>query len=286
MESWETTPIGLEVRLVFARAAVQVIARRAGIRMLHIKGASIDRSLRATPRGGSDIDVMVDPAEVERMHAILLEHGWQVYSDFEAGSPFAHARTYMHREWGYLDLHRRFPGIRIPDDRAFELLWAGHSSHDAAGISCAVPSTDAQTVLLVLNAAREPVGRRAEARELWACRTPEEHERRAGLVRDLHAEVAFAAALGDLPRYRGRAEYPLWKAVSEDGGRIAEWWGRIRAAQSLAEALRIASRAPFVNREVLGHELGRSPTTKDLLSAYVRRVRVGLREIARRAVGR
>ena len=104
-------PVPLAVRLLLGRAAVQVIASDAGADLLHIKGNAVDTSLRAREAPGTDIDVMARPTHVPRLHDELLRHGWVVYSSFRYGSPFGHAQTYRHPDWGYLDLHRMFPGI-------------------------------------------------------------------------------------------------------------------------------------------------------------------------------
>lgn len=274
----ETTPISLEMRLEFSRASIQVIARTAGIRLLHIKGGTLDRSLRAGRRGGTDVDVIADPQSIPGLHTLLSTHGWSVYSSFLDGSPFGHAQTYRHPEWGYLDLHRRFPGVRVPDQEAFELLWERRETHAATGIECPVPSVDAQAVLFVLNAARSPEALGEEARTFWAQQREDERIRRSRLVRALRAEVAVAAALGDLERYRGRREYLLWKTVSQGGGRLVEWWARIKAAPTVGDAFRTITRAPLVNRAVLAHELGREPRFGDLIRAYRRRIARAVRE--------
>lgn len=278
MEELETTPISLEVRLEFSRASIQVLARTAGIRLLHIKGGTLDPSLRAGRRSGTDVDVIADPLRIPAFHSLLSAHGWSVYSSFLDGSPFGHAQTYRHPEWGYLDLHRRFPGVRVPDQEAFELLWVSRETHTAAGIECLIPSVDAQAVLFVLNAARNPDALGQEARALWARQSEDERIRRSRMVRALRAEVAAAAALGDLERYRGRREYLLWKTVSQGGGRLVEWWARIKAAPTAGDAFRTITRAPLVNRAVLAHELGREPRFGDLIRAYRDRITRAIRE--------
>ncbi|MDQ0644611.1 hypothetical protein [Microbacterium murale] len=286
MDSMETTPISLDVRIEFSRAAIEVIARRLGIRVLHIKGSTLDSTLRRRRRSGTDVDAIVDPLSVPAMHDALIGHDWTLYSSFTEGSPFGHAQTYHHAEWGYVDLHRRFPGIALPDQDAFDVLWAGHGTHFAAGIECAVPSVDAQAVLFVLNAARDLDVLGEEARALWSAQGEEARIRRSRLVRMLHAEVAFGAGLGDLERYRDRREYLLWKTVSQGGGRLAEWWGRIKAAPTFGDALRTAAQAPRVNRAVLAHELGREPRPIDVLFAFARRIDAALRSIRPRPRGR
>ena len=278
MDSLDTTPISLDVRLEFSRAAVEVIARRIGVRLLHIKGETLDGALRPGRRSGTDVDVLADPSRMSDLHSQMLQNGWSVYSSFLDGSPFGHAQTYHHPEWGYLDLHRRFPGIGIPDQEAFEVLWPDHGTYSAAGVECSISSVDAQAVLFVLNAARDLDALAAEARALWAGQSDDERVRRSRLVRRLRAEVAFAAALGDLERYRRRREYLLWKTVSQGGSRTDEWWGRIKAAPTVGAALRTAARAPLVNRAALAHELGREPRARDVFAALQRRIGTALRE--------
>ena len=56
--------IPLSVRLRFGNAAVQVLADEIGVDLLHIKGATVDPSLRPVERTGTDVDVIVRPAQV------------------------------------------------------------------------------------------------------------------------------------------------------------------------------------------------------------------------------
>ncbi|UWF77900.1 MULTISPECIES: nucleotidyltransferase family protein [Microbacterium] len=282
MEAPGTSAIPLGVRLQFARASVQVIAERSGIRLLHIKGDTVDPSIRSHVRAGSDVDVLIDPVAVPRMHAELVRHGWRVYSTFLDGSPFGHAQTYHHPDWGYLDLHRRFPGIRLPDRRAFEVLWAGHGVHDAVGVPCAVPSLDVQVVLLMLNAARDVRAVGAEGRRVWQAQSPEERARRQALIRELRAEVPFAVTMGELDRLRGRREHLLWKTIAEGGSRGAEWWGRVLAARNPLEAMQTLLRAPLANRSMLAHKLGRDPTALEMATATLRRFGAGIRSLVGR----
>lgn len=286
MDGLTTTAIPLPVRIELCRAAVQVMADRHGLRMLHIKGAAVHRSIRPIARSGGDVDVICDPQRIDMMHDSLLSHGWTLYSTFEDGSPFGHAQTYWHRDWGYLDLHRRFPGIGVDDGVAFELLWAERGEHICAGRPVAVPSPDAQMVLLMLNAARGSEDHGGELMRLWEVQSTQERARRLALVTRLRAEVAFAAATGRLEEYRGHREYALWKAVAEGGSRTQEWWGRIRAARSLPAAVRVAIRATRPNLSRLTRELGRTPTALDAFFSVVRRGRRALGEIGRGRGGR
>ncbi|WP_309127670.1 nucleotidyltransferase family protein [Microbacterium sp.] len=279
MGAIKETPIPLAVRIELCRAGVQVIADRLGIRMLHIKGTTVDRSIRPKTRNGSDVDIIVDPAAVGILHEALLAHDWQVYSSFEDGSPFGHAQTYWNSDWGYIDLHRRFPGIGLADDSAFELLWDQHSTVVAAGREIAVPSVTAQAALYVLNAARGSTNDRAEAHRFHRALAVDERLRLDLLIDRLDAVVAAAVVSGELQRHRRRAEYLLWKTVSEGGTRTQEWWGRVRAARSWREALHIMMRAPRVNRSRLAHQLGHAPTRLDVFRAAMTRARVAVGEL-------
>lgn len=266
----EQVAVPLEVRLKFGRAAVQLVADDAGVDLLHIKGDAVDPSLRQ-PRPGTDVDVLVRPRHVRALDRSVRQAGWRLYSSFAYGSPFGHAQTYVHESWGYLDVHRFFPGVRLDADAAFDVLARDGDEIDEVGMSCRVPSVDAQAVLQILNAARTPGRLAGDVDRAWTGATPEERARRAALVEELEAAVAFAAGIGELDRHRGRPDYLLWRAVSRGGSRTAEWWGRIRAARSAREALAIMARAPLVNRERLVHDLGREPTGAELAKAFAGR---------------
>ncbi len=263
--------VPLAVRLRFGHAAIQHLADSLGFDLLHIKGAAVDPSLRPGGDTGSDVDVLVRPSQVKALDAAMRRHGWRLYSTFEWGSPFGHAQTYLHDAWGYIDVHRFFPGIRLVPERSFDRLWADGHDIEIAGIGCRVPSVPAQAVLLVLNAARSPAGAKRDVQVVWDEATPERRLEMKALVADLDAPVAFAAATGELERYRGQREYELWRIVSQGGSRSAEWWARVRAAPTLGSAVRIILRAPLVNVDHLSHRLGRPPTRRDILGEFFRR---------------
>jgi hypothetical protein len=106
------------------------------------------------------------------------------------------------------------------------------------------------------------------------------------LVSRLRAEVAFAAATGDLERYRDEREYLLWKVVSQGGPRSLEWWARIRAAPDVRSRVRLVARAPLVNVDHLAHRLGRRPTRWEIVVEFVHRPLVAAREAVPAARGR
>lgn len=278
----EEVDIPRKVRVTLARAAVQVLADDVGADVLHIKGEVVDVRLRPTPTTGSDVDALVRPAHVPRLDRVLREHDWRVYSSFAYGSPFGHAQTYVHSTWGFFDLHRSFPGIRLRPAAAFDLMWDGRQEIRLPGVDARVPAVDLQAVLLVLNAARnreddgDPV-------TTWVDEPGLDPAVVAATVDRLQAHVAFAAAFGDLDRYRGDRDYGLWKVITQGGTRSAEWWARVRSARTVGEALRIIGRAPLVNVESLGHRLGRHPTRRDIATEFLARPVRAVREVSRRS---
>src|SRR6187200_1631590 len=122
--SMTAVPIDLQARVRLAHAAVQALAEQHGIDLLHVKGPALDASLSRPDRPSSDADVLVRPAQVEAFTAHLRAHGWRLVTDFASGSAFEHAANYHHGHWGYVDVHRVFPGITLEPDEAFELLWS------------------------------------------------------------------------------------------------------------------------------------------------------------------
>ena len=263
--------VPLPVRLRFGHAAVQHLADSIRVDLLHIKGAAVDPSLRPPEMHGTDVDVLVRPAHFVALDRGMRAHGWRLHTTFFSGSPFGHAQTYLHDVWGYIDVHRFFPGVRLAPDAAFERLWVDRGSVEIAGIGCPVPSTVAQSLLLILNVARARGANPSDLDAAWHQASAERRQEIETLVAELDAHVGFAAAVGDLDEYRGERDYRLWKAVSTGGTRSEEWWGRVRAAPTLSEAVGIVVRAPLVNVDHLEYRLGRPPTRGEVVVEFVAR---------------
>jgi hypothetical protein len=260
--------VPLSVRLRFGHAAVQHLASQVGVDLLHIKGSAVDPSLRPGGYAGTDVDVMVRPDHVARLDAALRAHGWRLYTTFASGSPFGHAQTYLHDAWGYIDIHRSFPGIRIAPGDAFDRLWRDRASIEIAGFGCPVPSVPAQALLLILNAARSRAPLRHDLEAVWTTAGDERRAEISALVDELDAPVAFAAAVGGLDRFRRERDYRLWRVVSTGGSRSEEWWARVLAAPTFGDALRVIARAPLVNVDHLAARLGRRPTRGEIVAEF------------------
>ena len=280
------TAIPLGVRLRLGRAAIQTIAERADVDILHIKGDAVDPLLRPELGAGSDIDILVRPSQLVVLDRALRGYGWVVYSTFANGSPFGHAQTYAHPLWGFVDVHRLFPGIRLEPGAAFERLWRNRLSMDFAGTPCAVPGRTEQATVLALNAARGRSDALLDLRRVWFDASPDERAGIESVVAELDARTAFDAAIGQLERHRGERDYRLWKAVSENGTRLEEWRGRLSAAPTFARRVLIVLKAPMVNVEHLSHELGRPPRRTEILREFFARPLRGIRESRERRAKR
>ncbi|HKX68278.1 MAG TPA: 2-nitropropane dioxygenase [Intrasporangium sp.] len=273
----------IRVRVAMAHAAVQVMADQVGMDILHIKGIAVDPTLRSDRQPGTDADLLVRPRHVEPLIENMAARGWRKVTSFETGSPFGHAATFQHAFWGHADLHRSFPGITADPDAAFDRLWANRGTRELAGIPCPVPGAVGQSVILVLNAARGGGlhGRRRDVDAVWGSATPERRGEVEVLVADLGAEVAFAAATGNLERFRGAPDYDLWRIARDGGTRLEEWLARIKAATTWRDRLHVALRAPLVNTDHLGVRLGHAPSKTETLREFVARPVRGLAEETR-----
>src|SRR5689334_21983675 len=107
-----------------AHAAVQSALQGAGIPLLHIKGPAMAAHLHWPGRGSTDADILVPFSDARRSVSVLLDHGWTVDARFENSSAFEHSANLHHETWGYVDLHRTIPGLRVEPDHAFDVLWS------------------------------------------------------------------------------------------------------------------------------------------------------------------
>lgn len=274
-----TVPVGL--RAYLAHAALQTIAEDLGVALLHVKGPATDPALGRPRSRSTDADVLVRPDQVESFIDELEAHGWREMTSFATGSAFGHAATYFHDSWGYADVHRVFPGIRARD--AFAQLWEHRREADLAGITCAVPSLTAQRLLLMLHLARNGAGEAdPDYERAWSSLTQDERAEIHGLALSLEAEVALAAALGQLDFYVDDPAHDLWQVFSaRSHSRLSEWGARMKAAPGAKAKTRLALRALLVNRDHLAMRLQRQPTRAEIVQEFFHRLGAGVSEIRR-----
>lgn len=284
MQPESVTDVDLTARIELCHAALQHLAARVGADMLHIKGLAAEPEWRSRGRG-SDADVLVRPSHVARVIAALDgDERWHRRSRFHTGSPFGHAQTYWHDHLGYADVHRFFPGMR-PDDVAFDALWDERGTVDLAGVPVPVPSRRGQALVFLLNEVRNgsDVGGTGRLGELAVSDLGTEVDE---LVSRVGAQVAHAAALGELDRFREHREHDLWRAITTGSGRVEEWRARVKAQPSLAGKVLTVLRAPLVNTEHLTNVRGHEPSALEVAVEFLDRARRAAVEVWRSRDGR
>lgn len=194
------------------------------------------------------------------------------------GSAFEHAANYHHTEWGYVDVHRRYPGITLDANAAFEALWVEADMTHIAQWPCPVLSVVDQALILALHAARGEGSMKSHA-DLDIAFTAQSPDFQAAVrsrAAQLGAELALAAALDELDDFRDDPAHDLWLVYSRGGTRAQEWRARWKATPDLSGRARVLAMLVGVNREYVAMELGHDPSRAEMRSAFWQRIRNGL----------
>lgn len=102
------------------------------------------------------------------------------------------------------------------------------------------------------------------------------------LAEEFDAQVAFAAAIGELEGHRGEPEYLLWRHFSRGSqNRWDEWAGRWRAARGLRGKALVLRGFVSINPDLMRERIGREPRTGDYVAEYGLRVRSAAVDVAR-----
>ncbi|BCT77048.1 hypothetical protein SCMU_28900 [Sinomonas cyclohexanicum] len=272
----------LEDRVRLAHALIESAATGAGADLLHIKGYSTFPGLYAPGRESTDVDVIVRPAHVDALVEALRARGWRTVTTFRTGSVFHHAMTLWNDQWGYVDVHRAFPGVGIPADDFFERLWEHRATMDIAGWPCLVPTREHQALMIALHAARDPHRGADDVAYLRSALSPAEWDRVEALAGAVGAHLSFAAATGHLDEWAAHPEHDVWEVMSRGGTRVELFRARWRAAQGTAERAGLLKSLVVVNRDHLRMRLQREPRLADV----VREVQMRAADVLRAATGR
>jgi len=299
----ELLPIPLMLRTRLAHATLQAIADDCGADILHIKGAAVDASLlptrvdapadataaeRALPRLSADADVLVRPAHLKRFLAALKQNGWIRKSRLYSGGAVEHSVDWWHPELGGVDVHVRFPGIRVAPERAFAELWFARTSIDIAHRACPAPSLDAQRLMLLLHAARNGGPEHPDVDPCWTNAAPDERMRAIEMAAIFGADVPLAGATGRLDDYVDRPEYDLWRLLSQPNADVFDLWlAFVKAAPTPPERVRAILYALRVKADRVDLELGHSANAGEVLGVQASRLRrgaLGMIRLARRGI--
>ncbi len=276
--------VPLDVRVQLGHAAVQWLADTHGVDLLHIKGHGLHPSLLHPGRHPSDIDVLVRPDHLGTFLKACRGAGFTPRGRFATSSAFEHSMTLVHDEFGYVDVHRLYPGIGLTPQQAFERLWSTRGHTTIAGHECPVPEIAAQVAILVLHAGRNITGGQAtrDVQHTWHAADEASRAAVRAVVDDLDAEVAFAAGIGELDSLPPSPERDLWQAVTRPSRRVEEWRARIAAAPGPMARARLIARMPLVNTDHLATQLGRRPSRREVASAFIDRLQRAVHELTSR----
>ena len=282
--------IDRQVLVTLAHGYVQLLADECGVDILHLKGRAVDERLwqrsasgEPRPRYSLDVDVLVRPAHVDRFVAALLDQDWHKVTGFVEGSAFAHAMNLRHRYLGNVDLHRWWPGFGVSAQEAFDRLWDEHlATREIANVRCTVPDLAMQRLVLLLHAGRTGGVAHADYNACWRTASAEERAEVRALAEQFDAQIAFAAAIGELDEHRRKPEYLLWRHFSRGSeNRWDEWAGRWRAARGVRGKARVVRGFVSINPDLMRERIGHEPTTRDYVAEYGLRVRSAAADIAR-----
>lgn len=270
-ESGNETEIPLGIRLRLSHANFQFLAEQNSIDLLHVKGYAFGEDTYRPGRQSTDIDVLVRPAHVDSLVEVLTNTGWKILTRFETGSIFEHAMTVYHPSWGLVDIHREFPGLGYSPEHTFERLWEQRREKPIAAYRCSLPSLIDSQIIVLVHAGRSRTVGNPEVDFIMSRASGEEWAQIQARVAELDAEVAFAAAINELERYKDQPDYLLWKSVSEETPDHVQWRGRLRMANGLVAKARVLCKIFVVNRDHLAMELGYEPSRKEIWQRFYRR---------------
>lgn len=144
-----------------AAALAFTVARRHGLQCLLIKGHASQTHGVTGDRTAADIDLLVNPDDIEVLVAALEACGWAQRLHSKLGDMLAwHAVTMSHPQWPTdIDVHRYFPGLLAHPSTAFGVLWQRRAETELAGVSAAMVDAPSSLILEALHSQRTPRSR-------------------------------------------------------------------------------------------------------------------------------
>lgn len=270
-ESPQQEQVPLKARIVLSHAHLQNLAERRGIDLLHVKGYIFGQDTYQEQRTSTDVDVLIRPSQVEAFIEAVLEAGWEVMTTFETGSDFHHAMTIYHPTWGLADIHREFPGLGKNPEVTFDRLWAQRRKKVMGGYPCDTTSLQDSRLIVYVHSARSTSIVKPDVQYLDELLSAQEKEALEVRVRELEAELAYAAALGRIDQYQNQKDYLVWKTASEKTSDLTRWYARVQAAPSLGAKVQTVLDIFRVNKDHLAMELGHEPSKQEIRQKFFSR---------------
>ena len=146
-----------------------------------------------------------------------------------------------------------------------------------------MPSLAAQRLILLLNSARGAT-RHSDVVTTWELGSRAERQQVRDLAAHLDAEVALAAALGELDGYAGRREHDLWQVLSAGTGTpLRLWWAHVKAEDNVWAAIRRGVVLAFPKPDRMSRAAGHELRGGELIWAYWSRLVTAARPLGMRA---
>ncbi len=243
-------------------------ASRLGIRVLVIKGLSLQEHGLRTDRIPADVDVLVEPGRLDELVSAVLAQGWE-YRPVSFGDRLMthHSITLLHHAWpNDVDAHRMFPGLLAGEEASFRVLWDHRVPVRFAGVECCIADRPSTMTIWALHSLRGSARESRHARELRqlidllpTLSDAEQEEFRHRIVElgadePLRDSPDLAAFIGDRHGVEAEGELDAWRSKVAQQTGLSPWVQVLREAPVLERSW-ILARAVW-------------PTRRDLLLLY------------------
>lgn len=269
-------------------ALVARIAADRGIPCVFVKGPALHRQGLRDREHSGDVDVWCEPARCDELATALEQYGWTREPDPWWGTSVHHSITLAPGGWGCeIDVHRRIPGLTLPDDEAFAIVARDADQMLYAGVPVPVPAVAVHAVLAAVTLVRPEIG--------GGARTPQASDAARAVLTRAPGAGARARELGAVPVLREELRTLLPDDDLTDGGVPRDWawraqpdrahayWHALRT-EPLAVRFRLLLRLIWPPDDVaLASARRAGEPSASATRARLRRIRRGAREWLRRS---
>lgn len=137
-------------------ALVSRVAAQHGIRVLVIKGLSLEFHELRPGYISADVDVLVEPDRFDSLVAALATDGWEARPSTALSTRLPHhSDTLLNPQRpNDIDVHSHFPGLLVTPRSAFDTLWENRVQVSLAGGACWIPDRISAIVIWALHSLR------------------------------------------------------------------------------------------------------------------------------------